>query len=96
MKVFKFELGQEAEDIVTGLKGIIIYRVEHITGCDGYGIQPKVDKKGDLPRLEQIDENRVKIVGKGITINTPKKEDKKETKDLPGGPQASAARNRSL
>lgn len=97
MRSFKYEMGQEAKDLVTGFKGIIIYRCQHITGCDYYGLQPKADKEGKIPESQQFDENRVEIVGKGIKIDSGIPEEKKKAKDIPGGPQPNAAKsNKSL
>lgn len=59
-------MGDEAKDIITGFIGIIITRCEYITGCDTYGIKPKIDKEGKEMDALWIDEGRVKIIGKGI------------------------------
>lgn len=73
MKEFKFELGDKVKDIVTGITGHIMARSEFITGCDQYGISPKVGKDGKRPDWEYFDENRlVKVAGK-ITLPKDKK-----------------------
>lgn len=95
MKKFKFELGAEARDVVTGFKGVILYRVEHLTGCDGYGLQPKIDEKGEVPEVKQFDENRLEIIGSGVKIANSAKPEPVRT--IPGGPQVSANKgNKSL
>jgi len=72
MKDFKFELGQKAKDKITGFEGIIIGRADHLTGCNTYGLKPKVDKDGKVVSAEWFDEGTLTIVGKGITIEEVK------------------------
>ncbi len=48
MKVtFKYPTGIPANEIVTGLKGIITSRLVMLNGCIQYAIQPKCDAKGN-------------------------------------------------
>lgn len=63
MADFKFELGAEAKDGITGFYGIIIGRAEHLTGCNTYGLQPKM-KKDAVADARWVDEQRIVIVGK--------------------------------
>ena len=79
---FLFELGDELEDVITGFKGFCIYRIEFLTGCNQYGLQPK--KKAtekEVAKIDQFDENRLKATGNKITLpnQTP-------IKKVPGGP----------
>ena len=85
MSNFKFDLGLEAEDVITGFKGIIIYRVEYLTGCAQYGLQPKI-KKGDkdIPESRQVDENRLRLTGKSVALPVDEVEEEAPVK---GGPQ---------
>ena len=46
---FEFELGIECYSKVSGFKGMITSRSQHLNGCDRYWIQPKVDKDGKMP-----------------------------------------------
>ena len=79
---FKYELGLEAKDIVTGFKGILIGRAMHLTGCNTYGIAPKASEEKTF-ESQWFDENRIEIIGKGIT-----KGFKKLSEDIDsGGPQ---------
>jgi hypothetical protein len=88
---FKYELGLEAEDIVTGFKGIIEARIQFITGCNNYKLQPKGQAAdGKLLEPALFDENRIKVIGKGVNIpggNTPEKKATAQKKDK-GGPQS--------
>lgn len=79
------ELGQEAEDKVTGFKGILVARHQYITGCDQYTLSPKT-QKGECKDAESFDEGRISVTGRGIN---PKEV---QTKVL-GGPQRDAQRN---
>ncbi len=46
MADFKFNLGDEVKDRVTGLKGIVTCRIEWLNGCLRYGVQPQSVKDG--------------------------------------------------
>lgn len=59
--MFKYKLGIEVEDKITGLRGILIGRAEHITGCDTYGLQPKV-KDNTIVSSTWIDEGRIEVI----------------------------------
>jgi hypothetical protein len=67
MKAFKHELGIDAKDLITGFEGVITTRTEHITGCNTYGIQPKV-LEGKVGETQWFDENRIIKTGEGIKI----------------------------
>lgn len=67
MTEFKFELGEEVEDIITGLKGYIVGRCEHITGCNTYGIIGRKKKTdGDYPASHWLDEPRLIKTGRKL------------------------------
>lgn len=79
--MFKHELGQQAQDLVTGFKGIIFSRSQYLTGCNRYGLQPTVGKDGKPAEALWFDENQIKIIGKGVVI--PQTKLQREN----GGPQ---------
>lgn len=60
---FQHDLGKRAKDLITGFEGTIVYRVNYLTGCDQYGIQPEIDptKKNEIPESKQFDENRLSV-----------------------------------
>lgn len=61
--MFKFELGITLKDIVTGFKGIVMSRIEYLTGCNQYGICPKnLNKDGNPRDWQYFDEHRLQIV----------------------------------
>lgn len=86
MKTFKLELGQEAKDKITGFKGILTSRVEYLTGCNQYGITPKMGADGKPGEVNYYDEGRIEITGRGIL---PKEVKTKEN----GGPNRDAPKN---
>lgn len=56
------ELGTYCKDMITGIEGHAILRVKHITGCDRYTLQPRI--QGDLegktiPETFDFDESRL-------------------------------------
>lgn len=58
---FLHPMGVNAKDKITGCKGRITQRVQHITGCDIYLLTPKAKKDGTLPSGKWFDEGRVKV-----------------------------------
>lgn len=61
--MFKFDLGIEAKSNISGFKGIIVSRSEHLNGCNRYWLQPKVDKEGKVLDGYWFDEGEIEIVG---------------------------------
>lgn len=63
--MFKYELGQELKDIVTGFSGIVMCRSEYFTGCKHYGLASKaLSKEGKVNEWEYFDESRLVLVSK--------------------------------
>lgn len=99
---FEHELGLEVKDKVTGFKGILMWRVQYLTGCDQYGIQGPINDKGELPEPKKFDESRIEVISEGVSKDpafdfyTPvdiKMEEQGElTLHLPGGPQPFAGK----
>jgi hypothetical protein len=74
--MFKFELGCELKDVVTGYTGIVMARTEYFTGCKHYALQSrKLDKNSKTKEWEYFDESRLVSTGKNIklqeTVNKP-------------------------
>lgn len=84
--MFKHELGKEAKDLVTGFKGIILCRMQWLTGCNRYGIQPKMGKDGKTEEIKYFDENQIAITGKGVELGLT------QTQRGTGGPQPNPAK----
>lgn len=64
---FLHSLGSYVIDQITGFKGIIVARQDHITNCNCYYVQPPVNEKGVVPEARYIDESALKIdASKGL------------------------------
>ena len=78
--IFKFELGDELKDIVSGFRGFVETRIQCLNKCKRYTIQPKVTKDGTLPDACDIDEQQLIRISKSkIKIN--------EEEKIKGGPR---------
>lgn len=64
MKISELNLGDHAQDILTGFKGIVVSTSEHINGCWRIGIQAKIDKDGKVPSLEWFDIETIRVLDK--------------------------------
>jgi len=60
VKIIPF--GSLVQDKITGFQGFVASRVEHMHKCIRYGVQPAVDKEGQLPDLHYIDGPDLEIV----------------------------------
>lgn len=54
---FKFRRGEPLVDLITGFRGFVTARQDHITRCNCYYLEPKVDEKGELKQGQWFDEN---------------------------------------
>lgn len=85
------ELGNKVEDIVSGLVGIAVARVEYLNGC----VQFCVQARGATDALKvdslYIDEGQLKRLGIGLNAQPRKSRSKKQT-DHRGGPSAHTPR----
>lgn len=66
-KLFKHELGKIGKDKITGFAGIITSRVNFLTGCNRYCIQPTKLHEGKPIEGVYFDEDQVEITGTGIS-----------------------------
>ena len=63
---FSIELGSEVVSKVSGFKGVVTSRAEHLNGCNRYWVAPKVDKDGKLPDGFWMDEGEIKVTKKPV------------------------------
>lgn len=63
------KLGQKVKDKVTGFEGIAVSRVEYLNGCIQYCVKPFMTKKGEMPEGQYIDDNQLKVLGKGVWLD---------------------------
>jgi hypothetical protein len=69
--MFMHELGKKAKDKISGFKGVIVARAEHLTGCNTYGLAPKLDGSGKKPTTEWFDEGCLDVSGKfGVKVSS--------------------------
>lgn len=67
---FLYEKGWHMKDVITGYEGYIVYRVDFLTGCNQYGLQPQIAEGGkgkekfEIPESKQFDENRLERTDK--------------------------------
>jgi len=81
-----FELGSTAMDSITEFSGVIIGRVEYLTGCTQYLIQPKATEKGKRPDAEWFDESRIVINVNILKVRLPGEKAKTTPADGPDRP----------
>lgn len=84
------KLGQEVRDRITGFKGIATVKMEFLNGCRRFAVQPKVDKKGEVPDDKSFDEPDLEIISSGILPE--EKKAKPAEKRVHGDPSFSARR----
>lgn len=82
---FKFEMGQEVKDQVTGFVGFIVARIEHLTGCNTYWVQRKHKVNEDIKTSEPFDEVRLKATGKKLEVKLVQQEPKPGAMSTPKG-----------
>jgi hypothetical protein len=63
----KIPLGVTACDMITRYQGVVVSRVEYITGCTQYGIAAPVQPDGKVPDAIYVDEARLRIVDDGVS-----------------------------
>lgn len=61
-KDFKFELGSELRDKITGFSGVVVYRSQWIHGCNVYGLRFMELKDGKPMDTQQFDEPQLELV----------------------------------
>lgn len=61
------KLGDKVKDVVTGLEGIVISRIEYITGCEQCGVSPPA-KDGKILDAAYIDHTRLQVIGEAIVL----------------------------
>jgi hypothetical protein len=68
---FKFELGDELKDLVTGFTGIVMGRTQYFTGCNHYGLcSRKLAEGKEVDKWEWFDETRLEGIGVKVTLGS--------------------------
>lgn len=65
--MFKFSLGIKVKDRITGFKGVLVSRCDHITGCNTYGVlaEAKDDASKDA---RWFDELRLDVISRSPIV----------------------------
>jgi len=63
---FKHDLGVKAKDKITGFKGILTARVDFLTGCNRYCLQPTKLQDGVPIEGIYFDEEQIEYIKEGI------------------------------
>ena len=83
--MFKFKLGQKAKEKITGFTGIIVARIDYLTGCNRYSLQTEDLYEGKPVDWQNFDENQLELVKE----KKEKKPKIKKEKTDKGGPRPS-------
>ncbi len=54
-------LGDKLYDKVSGFEGVAVSKQETVSGSTSFALQPKISDKGELPKKEWFDENRLEV-----------------------------------
>ncbi len=82
LHAFKYELGDEVIDCVTGFKGVVIYRSQWLNACNTYGVKCRELKGGQPQETVSFDEPQLSLVKSNVV--TPKRDT--------GGPERAMSR----
>ncbi len=90
-KLKDFPMGAPARDVLSGFEGVIICKLEWLTGCDQIGLRPTaLDKDGKPHDAQYFDITRIKVTG-SVTKELQKVAEGKlqssDEKPVKGGPQ---------
>lgn len=72
MATSAIKLGDEAEDIVSKVRGIVTGDVTYLDGTVWWILQPPVDESGEKPREHYAPKNYCRRIGDGVKVK-PKK-----------------------
>jgi len=64
MSTFKIELGVKVKSNISGYKGMVTCRSEHLNGCNRYWVAPKLKKDGTLEEGHWFDEAELVLTDK--------------------------------
>lgn len=63
---FKYALGDEVKDQITGFSGILVCRTQWIHNCNTYGVKPPELKDGVPQEVQYFDEPQLEVVVKEV------------------------------
>jgi hypothetical protein len=59
-------LGDEVADVLTGFQGVVMARIEYLTGCAQVSVLPRSESKSELKVAEWFDIERIELVAAGV------------------------------
>lgn len=60
------KLGDEAEDVVSGVRGILSQHIQHLDGSSQWVLQPKSQDATEMPRSLYVEDAYLKRIGDGV------------------------------
>ena len=83
---FKYDLGDELKDKVTGFKGVVMVRAQYSTGCIHYGLAASsIKDDGSTMVWEWFDASRLQLhIANAVTFTV---DDDTPSGPFPAGPQ---------
>jgi hypothetical protein len=94
MSIFKFNLGDEVRDLVTGIVGVVVAKTEWLNGCKRYTIEREAKKDGTLPESVSADEQQLELK-KALKVKVGQPLNGEPPKEFTGGPRPTPTRARS-
>lgn len=79
------QLGDTVRDTITDFQGIVVARIEYLTGCMQFGVAPKAGSDGKVPDTVYFDYTRLEVVADKKRVVIPARDT--------GGPQRDAPRH---
>ena len=76
---FKYNLGDELKDKVTGFKGVVMVRAQYATGCVHYGLQSEKLKDNAPSEWQWVDASRLELEKENAVVFSV-------AEDTPSGP----------
>lgn len=74
---FTINNGDHAKDRISGFKGIVTARSDHLNGCNRYYVSPPMEKGGTIPDSYWVDEADLIVTKKStFGIQTPAKRER--------------------
>lgn len=86
---FAVKLGEIAEDVITGYRGVVVRRSEFMNGCVNFILRAKGKADKEPPQQQAVSHFALKRIGVGISKTLPKPVAVKvgdPPKRAPGGP----------
>jgi hypothetical protein len=94
VSIFKFNLGDELKDLISGFIGVASGRIQWINGCKRYVLDSTKLKDGGLIDPVTVDEQQLVLV-KALKVDLGQVKNDAPDAKPPGGPRKNPGRSRS-